>query len=253
MRKVCLFLLALLFLAGATIPSSVSASQVEVSRGKPYRLLTPASAGFPDDGTRLTNGRFGTPIPGGETAFYYRSPEYVGFRSESPSEKNPFVILLDLGEVQKDLSSFALHCLYEPEAGIPAPASVSFAVSDTEDGVFEPVGEASPELPAAADVHSPVCARLTPEKAVSGRFVRCTVTPAEGIGTRQNVWTFLDELTVLQGGLGVWDDASFPTERPVSMPRTGDGSPLPLSFAAVGAALLTLVLLFGKRSSRAGR
>lgn len=202
----CLVLLSALLFSG----SSVSAAQIFLSQNKPYGLMTPASAGYPDDGKKLTDGRFGTPVPTGTRSFYYRDPAYVGFRIENADENGNFVILLDLGERFSDLSSFALGYLNEPDAGIFAPLAVTFEISDGETGHFTTLGTVSLSEPTAKGCHTADLAVFIPEAPVSARFVRCVITPRTGYGdngkTVPTRWTFVDELVVLQGKTAVWEE-----------------------------------------------
>ena len=80
-RAFALFCFLALSLSGIT----VSALQNVVSLRKTYELLTPASAGYPDEDYQLTNGRYGTPVATDTGSNFYRNPEYVGFRRDDAS------------------------------------------------------------------------------------------------------------------------------------------------------------------------
>ena len=116
-RAFALFCFLALSLSGMT----VSALQNVVSLRKTYELLTPASAGYPDEDYQLTNGRYGTPVATDTGSNFYRNPEYVGFRRDDANADGNFVILLDLGESLNDLTAFELSYLNEPSVGIFAP------------------------------------------------------------------------------------------------------------------------------------
>lgn len=207
--KKSLFCLILLFSLLLSAGNAVSAAQIFLSQNKPYKLQTPASAGYPDDGCKLTDGRYGTPVQTGSRCFFYRDPAYIGFPAENADENGNFVLLLDLGEPFSDLTSFELGYLNETDAGIYAPLAVTFAVADEEDGEFLTIGTVSLSEPTAAGSQNADLAVFTPETPVSARFVRCTITPRTEYedGTGKTVparWTFLDELVVLQGKAEVW-------------------------------------------------
>ena len=165
---------------------SVSAAQNVVSLHKGYTLLTKASEGYPDEAENLTNGRYGTPTAMGEDSYYYRDQEYVGFRTKDGED---IAILLDLGDVYKELWTFEVGYLREEEAGIGAPASIAFYISDTEEGEYALLGVLSPAAAGKASVAS-----LETAEAKSGRYVKIVITPGE-----HAAWTFLDEISVLQG------------------------------------------------------
>lgn len=251
MKKAAVFLSVFLLLA-RVLPTacSVSAAQVFLSQNKAYKLLTPASAGYPDDERKLTDGKYGTPVPTGEISYFYRDPAYVGFPAENADENGNFRILLDLGERFSQLTSFELGYLNETSAGIFAPLCVAFAVSDDSEGEFVPIGEVSLSEPTEKGSRNADLAVLTPETPVSARFLLCTVTPRteytdENGKTVPTRWTFLDELVVLQGNADVWNDASFPPSRETALPQTADETSLTLPAASAFACLLSLFAISG--------
>ena len=171
---------------------SVSAAQNVVSLHAVYTIETPVSEGYPDVQGELTNGKYGTPVANGNNSYYYRSEEFVGLKNSDAAD-GVHVILLDLGESYKDLTVFELSVLTEVDAGIRTPKKVVFSISETKDGDYVSVGEAT-HTDADTDVQKVNVLSVTANEPVEGRFVRCEITPADDAA-----WTFADELTVLQG------------------------------------------------------
>ena len=241
---------------------SVSAAQNVVSLHKGYELLTKASEGYPDEGgAQLTNGRYGTPVANGNTEYYYRDGEFVGFHRNDVNRDGNFVILLDLAEPYDDLADFEIGYLNETDVGVFAPVKVAFYISDTREGDFAFVGERTLSEPTDAGQQRAGVATVTPETTVSGRYVMCVITPRgayEDGGTEKTAtWTFIDELTVLQGK----NPLSEPEERDGEVsPKSGEAAP-PVStqpsagdkgliFAALlgGSALATIALIGRRRT-----
>lgn len=198
MKKLITFALVIIF--ALSLMQFASAEETEVSYGKSYTLVTPASEGYPDDGIKLTDGIFGT-IPDGATG-YFSSGAYVGFNQNDVDDNGNFVVLLDLGRVYDDLSGFGVGFLNETSVGIFAPKSVTFAVSDTSDGRFTDVGTLDTAKSTDADISETHFDVL--EKTASGRFVRVTVEHLgeytnENGETKSVGWTFLDEISVFSG------------------------------------------------------
>ena len=222
---------------------SVSAAQNVVSLHKGYTLLTKASEGYPDEAENLTNGRYGTPTAMGEDSFYYRDEEYVGFRTKDGED---IAILLDLGEVYKELWTFEVGYLREEEAGIQAPASIAFYISDTEEGEYALLGVLSPAAEGKASVAS-----LEAAEAKSGRYVKIVITPRENAA-----WTFLDEITVLQGRNPLADPfeessveqerSSLPPDSETAVPDTGDGD-ITLFVMLCGVSAIGTAALIGRK------
>ncbi len=236
------FLLACL-LAFSLSVLSVSASQNVVSLHKSYELLTPASAGYPDEDYQLTNGRYGTPVVTDTSSSFYRNPEYVGFRRDDANADGNFVILLDLGESLNDLTAFELGYLNEPAVGIFAPVRVAFYGSDERDGDFAFLGELALDEPADPASAKAGVVTVEPESAFSGRYVMCVVTPRVTYVSPEGselpaVWTFLDELTVLQGARPL-----LPGEEP--SPSAAAESALASASPVVGDRGLVFLALLG--------
>lgn len=245
---------------------SVSAAQNVVSLHKGYELLTKASEGYPDEGdAQLTNGKYGTPVANGDTSYYYRNGEFVGFNRSDANGDGNFVILLDLAEPYDDLADFEIGYLNETDVGIFAPVKVAFYISDTRDGDFAFVGERTLSESTAAGQHKAGVATVTPETPVSGRYVMCVITPRgtyeESGAEKTATWTFIDELTVLQGknplsepgestGESVDDSGSLSGSE--SAPPVGTRAPSAgdkgLIFAALlGGSALAAIALIGRR------
>ncbi len=235
---------------------SVSALQNAVSLRKTYELLTPASAGYPDEDYQLTNGRYGTPVVTDTGSNFYRNPEYVGFRRDDANADGNFVILLDLGESLNDLTAFELSYLNEPSVGVFAPVRVAFYGSEERDGDFVFLGERSIDEPTDPTSTVAGVAIVEPESAFTGRYVMAVVTPratyVSDDGTELPVvWTFLDELTVLQGTRPL-----LPGEEPSPAAESALASVSPvvgdrglLLLAALGASALAAVAFLGRRRS----
>lgn len=267
-RQLCAAFAVLLLLGALT----AAAAQTVVSQNKSYTLVTPASSGYPDDGTKLTDGKYGTPVEDGSGSHYYRSPGYVGFHRNDADADGNFVILLDLGEKAEDLTSFELGWLNETDVGIFAPRKVEYLIGDTANGTFVSVGSAEPDEPTGAGQQKAGIAVVAPESPAAGRYVRCVITPRgeytdENGETKTAAWTFTDELTVLQGKDGVPAEPSADTESSVSrpsesvsgaanetsgtstVPATGDGFGNYGLFVLLGTACLLLtVSLLGRRT-----
>ena len=170
---------------------SVSAAQNVVSLHASYVLEVPASEGYPDTELELTNGKYGTPVANGDVSYYYRSAEFVGFQNSALTD-NALVIVIDLGESFVDLTTFEISALTEVDAGIRAPKKVAFSVCETQDGDYIQAGEAV--LNAAEDAQKVHILTAEVGEPLAGRYVRCEITPADNAA-----WTFLDEISVLQG------------------------------------------------------
>ncbi len=198
MKKLITF--ALVIMLALSVMLFASAEETEISYGKTYTLVTPASEGYPDDGIKLTDGVFGT-IPDG-TNGYFSSGAYVGFNQNDVDDDGNFVIMLDLGRVYDDLSGFGVGFLNETSVGIFAPNSVTFAVSDTTDGTFTDVGTldtAQSTDDGISETHFEIL-----EETASGRFVRISIEHLgeytnENGETKSVGWTFIDEISVFSG------------------------------------------------------
>ena len=254
-RAIALFCFLALSLSAIT----VYALQNVVSLRKTYELLTPASAGYPDEDYQLTNGRYGTPVVTDTGSNFYRNPEYVGFRRDDANADGNFVILLDLGESLNDLTAFEISYLNEPSVGIFAPVHVAFYGSDARDGDFAFLGERS--IDESTDPVSTVAgvAIVEPESAFTGRYLMAVVTPRATYVSDDGaelpvVWTFLDELTVLQGTRPL-----LPGEEPSPNASAAENALAPVSpvvgdrglvlLAVLGASAFAAVALVGRRRS----
>ena len=237
-RAFCIFL----FLFSLVGVLSVSAAQNVVSLHKGYTLSPGASQGYPDEGFELTNGKYGTPVENGTVNYYYRDSEYVGFRG---SEE--ITVVLDLGESYSELWTFEVSYLREEEVGIHAPARIAFYLGDTEEGEFLFLGELSP---AATSEKAGVVA-LNALEEQSGQFLKVVITPEENAA-----WTFLDEISVLQGRNPVTVSpppseentgrSSAPPHGDTSAPQTGDSNLL-LFVLLCGISAVGTFALLGRR------
>jgi hypothetical protein len=197
-----LFAITISALIALTLLLSPAAEGGEVSYGKEYSLITPASSGYPDDGIKLTDGIFGT-VPDGKNN-YYSSSAYVGLNRSNVNENGDFVIILDLGRKYSDLSAFTIGFLNETDVGIYAPKSVTFALSDERNGEYTNVGTLDTQKSTAGGLSETFAMTLAADDA-EGRFVRVTI---EHLGIFSNEdgeqatagWTFIDEISVYSSG-----------------------------------------------------
>ncbi len=200
MKKIFILFLAV-FLALALM-SAVSAEGSEISYGKSYTLVTPASAAYPDDGIKLTDGIYGT-IPDGGSG-YYSSGAYVGFNQVDVDDNGNFEIILDLGQLREDISAITIGFLNETSAGIYAPKSVSFALADDRNGSYSELGTLDTEKSTENGLSETFAMTLAAEDA-SGRYLRVTIEhlgefPDANGETKTAGWTFIDEISVYSSG-----------------------------------------------------
>lgn len=174
----------------------------EVSYGKGYSLITPASSAYPDDGIKLTDGIYGT-VPDGKNN-YYSSAAYVGFNQNEVDENGNFVIILDLGRKYTDLSAFTVGFLNETDVGIYAPKSVSFALSDERNGEYNEIGTLDTAKSTSGGLSETFAMTLAADDA-EGRFVRVTVEHLgsftdENGAEQKSGWVFIDEISAYSSG-----------------------------------------------------
>lgn len=197
-----LFAITFSALIALTLFLSPAAEGGEVSYGKEYSLITPASSGYPDDGIKLTDGIFGT-IPDGKSN-YYSSSAYIGLNRSNVNENGDFVIILDLGRKYSDLSAFTVGFLNETDVGIYAPKSVTFALSDERNGEYSDVGTLDTQKSTSDGLSETFAMTLAADDA-EGRFVRVTIKHL-GIFLNEDGeeatagWTFIDEISVYSSG-----------------------------------------------------
>ncbi len=221
-RLLCFFVFFLCMLSML----SVSAAQNIVSLHKSYKILTPMSEGYPDEGGELTNGKFGTPVDNGAVSYHYQNTEYVGFRRSDGGETGEIAILLDLGERYTDLWDFEIGYLHEPEVGIQAPVMVAFYIADEENGDYTLIGETSP---ADAKVKAGILT-IQAKEGLDGRYVKVVITPGEN-----TAWTFLDEISILQGRNTLIADPSTASSADTSIESSAESSVSEQSSAAQNA------------------
>ena len=236
-RAFCIFL----FLFSLVGMLSVSAAQNVVSLHKGYTLSPGASQGYPDENFELTDGKYGTPVENGTVNYYYRDDAYVGIRG---SEE--ITVVLDLGESYSELWTFEVSYLHEKEVGIFAPARIAFYLSEEENGTYELLGEVAPASAGKAGV-----ATLDMAEGQTGQFVKVIITPGEG------AWTFLDEISVLQGQNPLtvspppseesMGRSSIPPHGDASAPQTGDSNLVIFVLLCAVSAVGTFALLGRRR------
>ena len=185
-------------LAAVGLLFSAAADDGVISYSAEYELITPASEAYPDDGVKLTDGIFGT-IPDGSNN-YYSSGAYVGFNQTSVNEEGNFVIIIDLGENYDDITGVTVGYLNETDAGIYAPQSMTFSISDQRNGAYTELGS----VQTAKSVDSGVSETFATTFAIdhhSGRYIQIEI---KHLGTFTNSsgeektagWTFIDEISV---------------------------------------------------------
>ena len=199
-----LFAITLSILLLFVLLLSPSAEGSEVSYGKSYSLITPASSAYPDDEIKLTDGIFGT-VPDGKNN-YYSSAAYVGFNQKDVNDNGDFVIILDLGRRYTDLSAFTVGFLNETDVGIYAPKSVSFALADERNGEYAEIGVLDTSKSTSLGLSETFAMTLAAEDA-QGRFVRVTIKHLgrfvdENGAEQTSGWTFIDEISVYSSGNG---------------------------------------------------
>lgn len=200
MKKIFVLLLAAFLVY--TLISSASAEGSEISYGKSYTLVTPASAAYPDDGIKLTDGIFGT-VPDGASG-YFSSGAYVGFNQVDVDDNGRFEIILDLGQRREDISAVTIGFLNETSVGIYAPKSVSFALADERNGTYTDLGTLTTEKSTEGGLSETFAMTLAAEDA-SGRYLRVLIEHLgeftdESGATKTAGWTFIDEISVYSSG-----------------------------------------------------
>lgn len=192
-KAITLILCALTVFSFVLSPAAV---EIELSAGADYDLITPASEAYPDDGVKLTDGLYGALAEG--TDGYYASGAYVGFNKANINENGNFALIIDLGQVKTDITRVSVGYLSETEAGIHAPKSVTFAISDERNGNYETLGTLDTVPENTSDAATYVKTLETRQK--SGRYVLVTVTPGDYTGKVDSAsvapWTFIDEISV---------------------------------------------------------
>lgn len=230
MKKIIALAILVLMLMPFTL---VNAEETEISYGKQYDIITPASEAYPDSGSKLTDGIYGT-VADGKTN-YYSSGAYVGFNQVDADESGNFVVILDLGESYNDISAFTVGFLNETSVGIYAPKSVKFEIANERNGEYFEVGELSTEKPTSDGLSETYASTLVTDD-ISGRFVKVTIKHlgefADENGETKNAgWTFIDEIAVhSSGNSNVGDESenssdSEPSESvPESQPEPDESS-----------------------------
>ncbi len=264
MKKITSLILTLCLLSLFCAYFGVSAASTDVSEGASYTLVTPASEGYPDDGKKLTNGKFGTHQEGLDG--YYAGGDYVGFNKAELNSDGNFTILVDLGKVYDNLTEFSLGYLNEPSVGITAPKSVAFSVSTERNGNYKDLGkvDTTPSNPDASATYE----KTLETESVAGRYVLVTVTPAgytDESGAYIAVpWTFVDEITVRANANGSTSgeasgetspetsgDTSTPTvDETPDTPQTGDGTVIFAFVLLALSAFAMMVALFSFKRNR---
>lgn len=226
------FALLLASLVSAALVISASASGSEISYGKSYTLVTPASSAYPDNSAKLTDGIFGTRADGKTN--YYSSGAYIGFNRVDTDENGNFVIILDLGLKYYDISAVTVGYLNETSAGIYAPSRIALALSDERNGEYTELATLDTAKPTDDGLSETYAATVATDD-VSGRFLRVTITHlgefVDKNGEIKNPgWTFIDEISVYSSGNAAADNESESnTSRPTPEASTDESSQAPES------------------------
>jgi hypothetical protein len=212
MKKSLVILLSLLIVS--LLAGTALAEGSEISYGKSYTLITPASAAYPDNSAKLTDGIFGT-LPDGSTS-YYSSDAYVGFNQVDADENGNFVIILDLGKKYTDISAVTVGFLNETDVGIYAPKSVSFALADDRNGAYTELGILNTAKSTDSGISETHAMTLAADDA-EGRYLRVTIahlgkfTDKDG-NEKSSGWTFIDEISVYSSGNAEGGTGSLPEQ-----------------------------------------
>ncbi len=252
MKRIFTFVFTVCFVLCFSL--GVSAME-ELSLGCEYTLITPASPAYPDNGTKLTDGVYAT-LPDGASG-YYASPAYVGFSMDDADNHGNFVIILDLGEVRKNITEITVGYLNERLYGIYAPQSISYAIADARNGDYVHIGtvDINPEI--VGETAGPVATGFAANNA-SGRFLKVTITAGvfenPNTNSRQTAkWTFIDEISVRSQPEAL-NDESADSDSDISgnTPQTGDDSIRSVAYIllAVSAVAMLASLFINKRKER---
>ncbi len=217
---------------------------LDYSEGREYKLITPSSQAFPDNGSKLTDGVYGT-LPDGADA-YYSSPAYVGFSLDDADDHGNFVIIMDLGEVRENITEITVGYLNERLYGIYAPKSISFAIAETRNSNYEFIGTVNLNPEIDGETGGPLAKSFAANNA-TGQFLKVTITPDEfenpKTQSRQRAkWTFIDEINVRSEPSQVNNQNQLNENSDIKgdTPQTGDNSMRPLAFVLLGVSAATM-------------
>ncbi len=265
------------FLAVLVCSTCFSIGAKEISNGADYSLVTPASKAYPDDGAKLTDGIYGTRPELADG--FYASDAYVGFNKNDVNDNGKFALIIDLGEVKNNINAITVGYLSEIDAGIHAPKSVSFSVSNQRNGNYSLLGtlDTTPEDESVASTY----AKTLEIENATGRYILVTITPDDYTGKVDSAsiapWTFIDEISVhaaeltqnpnenggaatdnKQGNVSTEDEPENPiatedekpNDPPEDFPQTGDNTMIIGFTLLLIAAVSMAVVLFGKRTNK---
>ncbi len=223
----------------------------ELSIGCKYTLITPASPAYPDDGTKLTDGTYAT-LPDYALG-YYASPDYVGFSAEDADDHGNYVIILDLGEVRKNITEITVGYLNERAYGIFAPESISYAISESRNSDYVTIGTVSTNPDIEGETAGPLSKSFLANNA-TGRYLKITITPGTfanpDTNSRQRAkWTFIDEISVRSQPEALKDTD---TDITGNTPQTGDNSLRPVAYVLLAVSAVTMLasLFVGRKQNR---
>ncbi len=243
MKKKILFI-CLLFIFIFVFSVKPMAEAYEISLGKDYTLITQASNAYPDENKKLTDGIYGTMPDGSDN--YYSSKAYVGFNKSDLDQDGNFVIILDLGKSYSDIKSFTVGYLNETGAGISAPKSISFSISNERNNGYTEMGTVTTKIE-YTEVPSTFAKTLEVANGV-GRYVKITITPDQ-YGEENEIanWTFIDEIAVHAESFDQDNSEEISIPEITETPETGDNDFTVFGFILLGIAALSMaVVLFAK-------
>ncbi len=139
----------------------------------PYFLTPEANAAYPDEGVKVTDGKFA-----------YSWADMIGFNS--PKE-NP-VVILDLGEI-KSVERVTGHFMCSNASAVPLPYGMIISVSE-DDEIYREVGIASNYIPYAENEKINEVQWLNTAGEIKAQYVKVEILP------KGNAWTMLAEVSV---------------------------------------------------------
>lgn len=153
--------------------TSTLAAQVNIAKGKEYFLKYAADPKYPDDGTKLTDGRYGYPD--------YKDSTWVG------TTRKDQIIVVDLKDLYK-IDKVSINFLRSNDEAVFLPARIDVAIS--EDGIkwqsINSIALDNKKMPPGKIITYKHSVEKINQKA---RFI--------AFKTISTVWLFMDEIEVL--------------------------------------------------------
>jgi len=156
--------------------TSALAAQVNLAKGKEYFLRYPADPKYPDDGTKLTDGRYGYPD--------YKDPAWIG------TTRKDQIAVVDLKDLY-NIDKVTINLLRSNDEAVFLPLSIDVAIS--EDGIkWQGINSTTLDNK-----------KMPPGKIITYKHIvekinqKTRFVAFKTIGT---VWLFMDEIEVLGDG-----------------------------------------------------